>query len=1160
MNKINIEKIRIFLQDFRFKELFIDTLGWSNPKVNKLNDIIIGEDTFSLTPIAELSSALIIEVQSKTGEIPLGKIRQSIENQIKKQLYEHVLIFVDNNRTETIWHWQKVQDKKKITREHTYFKGQPGDLFISKISALIVDISELDENGNISIMEVANRLKKSLDIEIITKKFFKDYQIKFIDFIVFIEGIDDERDRKWYASVILNRLMFIYFLQKKYFIDNANTNYLNDKLEQINPLLFEKNSTKFYNIFLQKLFFEGFALPTEKRTQETNKLIGKIKYLNGGLFLKHKLELKYPNISIKDTAFANIFQLFDSYSWNLNDTPGGNDNEINPDVLGYIFEKYINQKAFGAYYTRTEITEYLCEQTIHKLLLDEINGEKIPDLSNAKYVNDKTKNFFTKKYYDTLEEALFNIDAEGIKKLLLNNNAILTNLSLLDPACGSGAFLIAALKKLIDIYSAVIGKIDFIGNSELKQWKQNILNNHPNIDYYIKKQIITNNLYGVDIMEEAVEIAKLRLFLTLVASAKNIDDLEPLPNIDFNIMYGNSLIGLLNIDEKTFDKKHTRSNLFRKSYADLLREKQQAIYNYQKAEELNIYDKDQILNLRAIVEEKREEAMPILNEMLTDEFKDLGIKYEQVTWDTTKNKEGKPIKRTVTIKDTEKLNPFHWGYEFSKVFNEKGGFDAIITNPPWETFQPNAKEFLQNFSSKISKKKMDIKDFENEFAKLMKNKDIRDVWLEFKSDYSHVREYFRFSNQYINQVPIIDGKRHGKDVNLFKLFLELSYNLLRKKGDCGIVIPSSIYNDLGSKKLRELLFDNSKISGLFCFENRKTIFEGVHKSFKFVILSFKKDYKTKIFPVAFMRQDVSELESFPKNIGIEISVDFIKKQSPESLSIMEIKNPLDYIITNRMLNFPTLSDKSFWHAEFHRELNMTDDAYLFLKENKEKSLRLFEGKMIYNFTNSYAKPRFWIDEKEGRKAYLGRTTDNGQIISYQKYRIAYRAIASSTNERALISTIIPPCFTGNSLNTSENLDYTTQIYLVSFLNSFVLDWLLRQQVTTNINMFYLYQLPVPRLVNSDKWFLPIVERSAKLICTTAEFADLWNEVMPTKWTEQSGVRNETERNQLRAELDGIIAHIYGLTEEEFSYVLSTFPIVKQAQKDLTMNEYKKITT
>ena len=130
--------------------------------------------------------------------------------------------------------------------------------------------------------------------------------------------------------------------------------------------------------------------------------------------------------------------------------------------------------------------------------------------------------------------------------------------------------------------------------------------------------------------------------------------------------------------------------------------------------------------------------------------------------------------------------------------------------------------------------------------------------------------------------------------------------------------------------------------------------------------------------------------------------------------------------------------------------------------------------------------------------------------------------------------------------------------LTSILNSYVADFILRARVTTNLNLFYLYQLPVPRLKPKDKWFTSIVERAARLICTTEEFAELWEEVMKTKWTEKKAATTEYERSKLRAELDGIIAHIYGLSEEEFAYILSTFPIVSQPQKVATQNAYRDV--
>ncbi|HMG67960.1 MAG TPA: Eco57I restriction-modification methylase domain-containing protein, partial [Chitinophagaceae bacterium] len=684
-----------------------------------------------------------------------------------------------------------------------------------------------------------------------------------------------------------------------------------------------------------------------------------------------------------------------------------------------------------------------------------------------------------------------------------------------------------------------------------------IKRNHPSINYYIKKQIITNNLYGVDLMEEATEIAKLRLFLALVASAETADQLEPLPNIDFNIMNGNSLIGLMRVDESEYNK-HQTGDLFKTSYHELVQKREAAIRAFKSFE--NTDENNQIK--KETIDRMEEEAYETLNLMLGQEFNNLNIKYEQVTWNDKTSEEGKTIKRSINIKDVIALEPFHWGYKFSEIFRKKNGFDAIITNPPWETFQPNAREFAMEHSTNVFLKKMDNKDFISELQVLMKNDKIREEYLKYNSYYNHTRQYYRVANQYLNQVPIINGKRHGKDINLYKLFLEQSYNLIKQNGYCGIVIPSGIYTDLGSKKLREMLFEKTKITGLFSFENKKEIFEGVHRSFKFVVLSFEKGGKTMEFPSAFMRHDVEELENFPQFGASNISVEFVRKQSPESLSISELKSAMDFVIADKIIQFPFLSDKikGKWNIEYQREFNMTDDAYLFVKQKSKNSLPLFEGKMIWQYTHRYAEPKFWIDAKEGRNALLGRLTDTKQILSYQKYRLTYRDISSPTNERTMINTILPPnVFTGNTLYVSKNdIAYSDMLIIVAFLNSFINDYVIRQKITSHCNMFYVYQLSVPRLSKQDKWYQAIAERAAKLICVVSEFSDLWTDVMKTKWSEKDTLINDFDRNVIRAELDGIIAHNYSLTEEEFNYVLNTFPIVSQPQKVAALNAYRDV--
>ncbi|MEH2413254.1 Eco57I restriction-modification methylase domain-containing protein [Nostoc sp.] len=918
---LNFKQTRDLLYNFQFNDLFIQELGWSQPSSRKTVTLKIQNKSYQYQRIAELSGVAIYEVTAADGKIPEAKVRGAIHQEITKLIAENLLIFITQERTRSLWYWVKREGNKNFVRDHLYVKGQPGDLFLSKLGSLVIDITEL-EHGEPTVVEIAYKLQRGFDVEPVTKKFYKEFQEQHQKFLLFVKGIDNETDRRWYTSVILNRLMFVYFLQRKGFIDNEDLNYLQNKLEQSK----QKAENHFYAEFLKALFFESFAKPEFERDLSVQELVGKVKYLNGGLFLKHQIEDKY-DISIVDEAFEQVLDLFGRYSWNLDDTPKGKDDEINPDVLGYIFEKYINQKAFGAYYTRPQITEYLCDRTIHKLIVDRVN-----DALSDKY-----------KPFEDINELLIKLDA-NICRLLIEK--ILPNLSILDPACGSGAFLIAAMKTLIFIYAAIIGTIELQGDKKLKDWLKTEKTEHLSIEYFIRKRIIRDNLYGIDIMEEATEIAKLRLFLALVSSAKNVDELEPLPNIDFNIMAGNSLIGLIKVDETAFDTvgNSLQGNLLQSLAADnykkILEEKNKSIKIYKEYAFLpqNLPHTDTpkdtcFRHLRRSIEQLNSKSQEKLNLLLLDEFsKRLGIKYEEVQLT------GKSQKRVLKVEDIAALKPFHWGYHFDKVL-ERGGFDAIITNPPWEAFKPDAKEFFAQYNDLVTKKKMDIHTFEEAKDKLLQDKEIATAWLEYKSRFPHVNLYYRSSKQYQNQISIVNGnKSKTTDINLYKLFLEQCFNLLHPGAECGIVIPSSFYNDLGAKQLREMLFSKSKVTGLFCFENRKTIFEGVDSRFKFVVLTFEKGGETEKFSAAFMRHDVGELQRFPSNDSISISIELIRRLSPDSLSVVEFKNERDFHISEKMTKFPLLGEKikDKWNLSLSREFHMTDDKNLFKSYSKNR--------------------------------------------------------------------------------------------------------------------------------------------------------------------------------------------------------------------------------
>lgn len=1202
MGKLDIQRTRKLLQDFDFSTLFVEELGWSQPASRQPLALTVEGAKYTGRQLAQLSGVVVLEVTAADGQMPPFKTRAALHKEIAKHHHENLLIFVDRERASSLWYWVKREGTKLHPREHLYVKGQPGDLFLSKLGAMVVDITELDASGALPVTEVASRLKKALDIERVTKKFYREFSDQHLAFLDLIEGIADDRQRRWYASILLNRLMFVYFLQKKGFVDNGKLDYLQVKLAHSKTNFGQDH---YYRDFLWPLFFEGFAKPEAERSPEVRKLLGSIKYLNGGLFLLHAVEIANPKIRIPDRAFENLFGLFERYSWNLNDTPAGKDDEINPDVLGYIFEKYINQKAFGAYYTRPEITEYLCERTIYKLVLDKINTPGIPGVLQA-------------RQYDSMAELLLSLDAELCRELL---HTVLPKLSLLDPACGSGAFLVAAMKTLINLYAAIIGKIEFLGDRNLTEWLRKEKAAHKSINYFIKKKIITDNLYGVDIMEEATEIAKLRLFLALVAAAQSVDELEPLPNIDFNILAGNSLIGLLHVDPAKFDtitgapatksaepmvaepggfdfgatSAATRKDLQREylnqrtaeQFTRLLEEKNRRIDTYRHTAG---YAED-LRGMRDAIDAMKREAGVTLNKLLLDEFNALEIKYEEATWDTAKNKAGKAKKRALTIQDIEALHPFHWGYEFDEILSKRGGFDAIITNPPWEGFKPLDKEFAKEHDSEIERRGTNIKDFEVIFKKLLKKTGLLNQYLRYMSGFPHVSQYFRNTNQYKNQISIIDGKKTGSDLNLYKLFTEQCVNLLRHGGECGIVIPSGIYSDLGTKRMREMLFAETEITGLFCFENNKEIFEGVHRSFKFVVLTFAKGGGTVSFPTAFMRHEVAELGRFPREGALQISVELIKRLSPDSYSLMEFKAAIDITIAEKMLNFPLLGDRleGSWNLSLASEFHMTNDSDLFKTEKGKGKLPLYEGKMIWHFEHGRGDYRYWLDQKTVELDEIQRRLRQiKKLINLDKneenrlktkisfpfnfYRLGFRSITGATNERALVVSILPTkIVTGNSLTVSAPFEDrvvsgrwgeqrlysdTELLVIVSLMASFICDWFIRQKILTNMNMFYVYQLPVPRLTEKDKAFRPIVERAARLICTTPEFDDLAKEA--GIGSHKQSATDPVERARLRAELDGMIAHLYGLTEAEFAYILTTFPLVKDPVKIAAQNAYRDV--
>ena len=755
---LNLRETRRYLKESEFETLFIEELGWDYYRTQPLN-ITIDDTDYLLTAIAEKRGMAVFECSQTTAEahIPDYATRRKIQKEVANSFHENLIIYTDVQKNTHIWQWvRREHGKPTACREHRYHTTQPGDLLIQKLETIAFSF---EEEGQLTLFDVTSRVRASFDIERVTKKFYDHFKREHDAFLKFLNGIPDEEMQRWYASVMLNRLMFIYFIQKKRFLDN-DPDYLCTKLAQGQ----EQETDQYYKKFLCPLFFEGFAKPDVERSRETKHLLGKVPYLNGSIFQKHQIEtLHGENIEIPDKAFEQLFQFFEQYQWHLDDRPLRNDNEINPDVLGYIFEKYINQKQMGAYYTKEDITDYISKNTIIPCLFDKARKvyktafeddasvwqllQNDPD----RYIYDAVKKgaeldlpekidagigdvskrldrwntlasdeyalpteiwrevVARRQRYETVRAKLTNGEIRDINDLITYNLNIrqfaqdviencegpellrafwraIAEVTVLDPTCGSGAFLFAALNILEPLYEACLDRmqvfLDEVGASSGSRPSRkysdfrNILEDikqHPNRCYFILKSIIINNLYGVDIMEEAIEICKLRLFLKMVAQLEEVRRIEPLPDIDFNIQAGNTLVGYTSYDEV----KEAVTGKF--DFDDTMKRIEEKV---EDIEWLFFLFRQQQTELGGAVTPLDKQALQDKLKVLEDELNLYLL--EEYGVDPNKQSEYK--------KWVNSHKPFHWFIAFYGILKD-GGFDVIMGNPPYVEYSKVRKDY-----------------------------------------------------------------------------------------------------------------------------------------------------------------------------------------------------------------------------------------------------------------------------------------------------------------------------------------------------------------------------------------------------------------------------------------------------------------------------------
>lgn len=755
-----------------FKELFISEMLWNNPTgATQLPEITIDDTTYHIEQIAERKGFQILHC--KVQSIPTSAVCKKIDQKIRKNAENYICIFFLPEKLHHLWiaPVKKVEKRDVVLIE--YDTIEKAAFLFEKMEKLSFS---LEDEPN--ILDIIEKVQAAflVNSEKITKDFYSGFKKEHSNFAKFITGIDDHigekenKNKQWYASVMLNRLMFCYFIQKKGFLD-GDIDYLRNKLEWTRQQEGENRFfNKFYKGFLVNLFHDGLNAP--QHNVEFENIYGRIPYLNGGMFDIHQIERNYAELDIADEAFCSLFDFFDKWHWHLDDRITASGRDINPDVLGYIFEQYINDRAqMGAYYTKEDITEYIGRNTILPYLMDAVKrtdekcfrpksklwqylqesndkyiynamkkgcNEPLPEyiaegidtakpnlLERRKHWNERTPETFAlpteiwretierRQRYSNIKQKIVNGEITAINDFITYNLDIrqfvadyladtpdhlfikhfysaLQHITILDPTCGSGAFLFAALNILEPLYEVCINRMkEFNKQNPLlfKQELQEITHKYrSNIQYFVYKSIILRNLYGVDIMVEATEIAKLRLFLKMVAVVE-VDKrdpnlgLDPLPDIDFNIRCGNTLVGYATqaelkrdlIEGNMLDKKEFE--------AKINGEMEKISKAYQRFKEIQLQQSEKMVDFKQ-AKHALNERLSALNHLLNNKMYgavETNISYD--TWLLTHQ-------------------PFHWLAEFYEIINEHRGFDVIIGNPPYVS--KSKITYLSNVAFKCS--------------------------------------------------------------------------------------------------------------------------------------------------------------------------------------------------------------------------------------------------------------------------------------------------------------------------------------------------------------------------------------------------------------------------------------------------------------------------
>ncbi len=945
-------------QQFTFNDDNAKYVGYYNGRISTPNGDTVG--LFSYSSISQV----------RRKRVSLRNLVSKLVNP-KYGSFDAVLVAYYDDKE---WRISYICDLKDNITSAKRFSFLVGDSF-SEHNTAVSRLSEIKKGFELS------DLYEAFSVERLTKDFFNEYTAIYKDFCsratdskyFDFDNFDDKQIRD-YVKLLLGRILFLCFVQKKGWM-NGDKQFLRNIFNAYCSQLKSGEEFRFLDNVLEKIFFECLNNEHSELFQTIVKGYGDngkidVPFLNGGLF--ECKELDVPRSVFGKDLWQNLFDLLDKYNFTIDENdPTDAEVGIDPEMLGKIFESQLeDNKDKGAFYTPKEIVSYMCKESLIAYL--EKSGVDKEELREYVQHHELNKNWNK----ETTEEIL----------------TLLKEIKVCDPAIGSGAFPMGMLREILDCRLAIESYDDIAK---------------------IKREIIQTSIYGVDIEAGAVDIARLRFWLSIVVDS---DKAEPLPNLDYKIMQGNSLLESyegIDLSGMTHDeqlKKSAKEKNARQYQLSLTFNEEDALKNIQDA-------------LRIYYSTDNHDKKAELRDSINSDVKTYIINLKGGTDDIKQKMKDLPIPNNQF---------FLWHIYFKDVF-DKGGFDVVIGNPPYNELRDLSKEAQEAYK---------------------------------KSNY---HKYAK-----------------GGRINMFQYFYPLGTDMCNQDGIICLITQNSLLAEDSALENRKLLFEKTSILSVDSYPERddknKRVFESAKMSVCFCVLRKNTAYQTVPINITIWNER-QMLHSRKLRITKTEIIDVFQ----EDLTL-----PIcDQTQLNILVKMRNKSDDSVYNISAG-EIDMTKYKSNFSYEPSSDKTRIITGAQVlrYHITDTPSQGGV----KYVPSSCL--SFSNNRLLEVNAPRLVMQRITGVDSKIRLIATLLPKGMCcANSTNYISSLRNTSPLkVLLAILNSTAANYIFKATSTnTNVTSKEISKIPIPSMNEDEKEKLSeIVDRilSAKkldpLADTTAE--------------------------------------------------------------------------